>query len=117
MENKAIKWARDFVEEQSMGEWDEETISRDARLLAATMELYANELLVHHVPLQPRMVCVVPVGWKLVPMSATHDMIKAGEGHDNVDTGMEQAIYSAMLREAPEPPLQVSSIQEMSDAT
>lgn len=104
MENKAYKWAREFVEEQSMGEWGEEAVAKDARLLAATMECYANELLVHHVPPQPRIVCVVPVGWSLMPNMASADMLRAGAA-ENTDEGQEQSIYQAMRAAAPESPL------------
>lgn len=115
MSNDAYRVAYEFVKEQSCGEWTDEQIASDATSLSATLRAYAADVLAHQGDPSPRMICVVPVGWKLVPMSATQDMIKAGESR-NVDSGMEQAIYSAMLGEAPEPPLPVSSLQEMSDA-
>lgn len=107
----SYKIAREFVEEQAMGEWDDEQIAKDARALAATLDAYATDCVVHEGAPTPRMVCIVPVGWKLVPVEATPDMLTAGAA-ENVDAEREGLIFGAMLSSAPEPPLPAQGLLE-----
>lgn len=51
-----------------------------------------------------RLVCVVPVGWKLVPEKPTSLMCAAG-AEENTDADQECHIYEAMLANTPEPPI------------
>lgn len=111
MNQEAYRIAYEFVREQSQGEWDDKQIAQDATALSATLQAYANDRIAHEVPERPRMVCIVPVGWKLVPVEATPDMLAAGAA-ENVDAEREGVIFGAMLANAPEPPLPAQGLLE-----
>ena len=108
MSNDAYRVAYEFVKEQSCGEWTDEQIAADATALSAVLRAYAADVAAQASNLTPQMVCVVPVGWQLVPREASLRMLDAG-AEQNIDQGREQLIFEAMLEKAPKPPLPVAT--------